>query len=338
MTFQQIIKKLKQSHYAPVYFLQGTETYYLDQITNHIEQHTLPPTQKNLNLRIYYGKEHNLANILSHARCLPMLGNRQVIIVKEAQEMADLQRAEGQKKLIEYLAQPNLKTLLLFVYKHKTLKGKKFTEAFKKGNHILYTTKKTYDNQITSWITNHVSQKGYTITPKATLVLATLLGTNLQLLANELAKIMINLPKGAQITKTWIIDHVGLQREMNVFELQKAIALRQADKAIQVMHYLCQNEKKNPIIPMITLLATFFLKVLQLHHLPPMQASQQATTLQIHPYFLKDYQAATRKHTPSAISHHLQILHRADTQLKGINAKLPPAEILKETVTRILLH
>lgn len=336
MTFEQIIQQLAKKIYAPVYFLQGNETYFITQIVDYIEKHTLSPEEKSLNLRTYYGKTHLLRDVLSYAKCVPMLGDRQVIIVKEAQEMAILQRAEGQKQLGTYLANPSPTTLLVFAYKHKTLKAKSFVGAFKKTASILYTTPKIYERQIISWINAYVQKRHYTIDPKAALLLQNAIGLDLQRFAHALDKIMLNIPAKTAISVDIVAQQIEVARDFNVFELQDAIGNKQVDKAFQIIDYFGKNTKKNPALPMISALVSFFLKILQLHQLPPMPLDAQAKTLQIHPYFIKNYKTAAKNHPLKATLHHLQALYQADLKLKGIDTPaLAENQILKEFVASV---
>lgn len=336
MTFEQIIQQLAKKVYAPVYFLQGNETYFITQIVDYIEKHTLPEEEKSLNLRTYYGKTHPLRDVLSHAKCIPMLGDRQVIIVKEAQEMTALQRAEGQKQLATYLANPSPTTLLVFAYKQKTLKAKAFLAAFKKTSSILYTTPKIYERHIVSWINTYVKKRHYTINPKAALLLQNAIGLNLQRFAHALDKIMLNVPAKTAISVDIVAQQIEIARDFNVFELQDAIGNKQVNKAFQIIDYFGKNTKKNPALPMISALVSFFLKILQLHQLPPMPLDAQAKTLQIHPFFIKNYKIAARNHPLKATLHHLKALYQADLKLKGIDTPaLTENQILKEFVASV---
>ena len=195
LTYQGIKKSLAEGRYAAVYFLQGTAVYYIDQIVHYIETHALPPKEKSLNLRVYYGKEQTLNEVLGRARCLPMMGTKQVIIVKEAQEMYDLQHDPGQRALAKYLENANPQTILVFAYRHKELKKKNLLQRLQQNNHVLFTTGKVYDSQIRNWIAQYVAERGCKISFEAISKLQEMLGSNLSSLANELHKIMLNLKK-----------------------------------------------------------------------------------------------------------------------------------------------
>lgn len=335
-----ILEAMKKGQYAAVYFLEGPETHAIDTLIQYIEKNALAPANKALNSRTYYGREEKLQDVLSRARCVPMLGSRQVVLVKEAQEMTDLQSSAGQEKLLQYLNQANPKTILAFAYKHKTLRKQTLLQAFaKNAQQVLLTTKKIYDSQVPQWVERYVAEKGYRIAPKAILMLQGLLGTDLVLIANSLQKIMLNIPKSTCIEEEHIAQHIGMQRILSPFELQHALGVKDKPKAFEILYYFRQNSKQYPIIPLIALLTNFFLKLLQLHTLPSMPAKQLAETLQVHPYFIKEYQKAALQHSPGAITHHLQALHQADLQLKGINAPAPQEqEIIKALVARLLLN
>ncbi|MGB0356650.1 MAG: DNA polymerase III subunit delta [Cytophagales bacterium] len=330
---RKVLADLREGRYAPVYFLQGEEVYYIDEITSYIEKNAVPSQNRSLSLFVCYGKETTLPQVISNAKALPMFGKRQVIIVKEAQNLTSLQRATGQKKIMQYLAQPNLHTILVFAYKRKTILGKAFQQAFAKSEALLFTTPRTYLRNIPEWVKNYLQAKGYTIVPQAIAMLQNLLGTHLSLLANELDKISLGLAKGGKIQAADIIRHVGMQKEMNVFVLQDAIIERKQEQALKILYYLVQNLKKNPAILTVSILSTFFCKLLRYHHLAGTPPETQVKALQIHPYFLKTYQKAARCHPVPAVLGHLQALYQADLKLKGIqNATIQEGEILKELV------
>ncbi len=336
LSFQTIKANIEKKIYSPVYFLQGQETYYIDAIIQLFEQEFLPTHTKGMNFHIYYGKEQNLKNIIGYARCLPLLGKQQLLIVKEAQEMVDLKNAQGQKILLNYLANPSAHTILIFAYKTKTLTNKTILEHFQKSTNTLFTTPRIYENQIPDWIKEYVQQKGYQISPEAISILQSLLGTDLHLLANELKKIMINLPLQTTINAEIITKHVGMQRAFTPFELQRMVATKNVEKAFQILYYLIKNAKQHPPILITSLLTTFFVKTLQLHHLKKRDTRTQAQELQIHPFFLKDYQIASENHPETSIENYLQVLHEADLQLKGISAKSQEKEILTALLIRLL--
>ena len=337
MTIQQISASLKRGAYAPFYFLQGSEVYYIDQIVAYIEKNALTAAEKSLNFRCYYGKEHAMNEILGRARCLPMLGKRQVVIVKEAQEMSDLHHPKGQKLLLAYLGQANPQTVLVFSYKHKTLRKKALLEAITEHGHTLFSTPKVYERQIPAWMGQFVTKAGYGITEEAKGMLQHLIGTDLRLLSSELKKLMVNISSGDKITGELVTKHIGMQRDVNNFELQRAIEIRETKKALAIVKYFSKNEKKHPAIPLVSLLATFFLKVLQIHHLRGVDGHQQAEKLQVPSYFIKDYLLAAQKHPRSLVVEHLHALHKADLQLKGVAYPATrPSEVIKELVVSLL--
>ena len=335
-SFQKIMEHLKKGSYANVYFLQGEEVYYIDAIVASIEKYGLALDQTKLNFRTYYGKEHGLQEVLGRARCVPMFCTRQVIIVKEAQEMRELATVRGQNMLMSYMKRSNSTTLLLFAYKYKAVKSKTFLEAFKTPCHVLLTTPRVYDSHIPAFVQKYVRHKGYKIAPQAVVSLQGLLGNHLQLLVNELEKVMVHVAQGEEITNDLVVQYVGFYRAFNPFELQQSIADKDVDKAFRVVNYLNGNLKKFPIIPIVGLLTTFFLKILKLHYLSSMHARKKATTLQVHPFFIRDYERAVKQQSIEALISHLKALHNADRQLKGIVGYAKPDEVLKELVARLL--
>ena len=337
VTPQQVLSALKHQQYAPVYFLQGEEPYYVDLITRYIEDKVLRETEKSFNLTIVYGKDQTMDQVLTHARRYPVVAARQVVIVKEAQELQDLRREEGQKLLSNYVKAPQPATLLVFAHKHKTLDARTTLGKVLAQHGVVVHAKKVYDSQLPAWITNYVQAKGLTITQKASLMLQELVGNDLTRLASELDKVRLNLRPGNEINDVTIQAYVGVSKQFNVFELQKALARQDVRKANQIVLYFATNPKNNPAIPLVALLFSFFSKVLLVHHAQDKSQQALAKVLQINPYFVQEYLLAAQHYPlPKAIEniHHL---HQADLQLKGVDyPTLEEGAILKELIFKLM--
>lgn len=336
-TPQQVLEALKNKQYAPVYFLQGEEPYYIDLISDYIEHKVLNKAEKSFNLTVVYGKEQTVSQILTHARRFPMMAERQVVIVKEAQEMQDLNSEVGQKLLKSYLINPQPTTLLVFAHKHKILDGRKSISKLLDKYAMRVTTKKLYDSQLPAWIRNYVKEKNLTITEKATLMLQEFVGNDLERLANEIEKIGINLKKETQINDEVIQKYVGVSKEYNVFELQKALLRRDIVKANQIIQYFEANPKNNPVIPIIALLFTFFSKLLIIHHSKNKPQQHLAEVLQVNPYFFNEYLLAAQNYPLQKVIENIEYLHQADLQSKGIDYPfIVEGQILKEVVFKLM--
>ncbi len=245
-TPESILSDLKSAKIAPVYFLQGEEPFYIDQIADYIEKNILSDSEKGFNQTIVYGRDVNVSTILNHARRFPMMAERQVVIVKEAQSVVDLNKEAGSKMLLSYLENPVPSTVLVFCHKNKALDKRKALGKSIDRLTVNLVTKKIYEDKLPVWIEIFVSKKGLGITHKAVRMLSDALGTNLERVSNEIEKIAINLPAGSQIDEVAVQKYVGISKDYNVFELQKALASKDVVKVSKMVNYFEANTKKNP--------------------------------------------------------------------------------------------
>jgi DNA polymerase III subunit delta len=317
-----VLKDLKSKKYAPVYFLQGDEPYYIDLISNHIEKHCLGESEKSFNQTILYGKDVTVNAVLQHAKKFPMMAERQVVIVKEAQEISDLGKEKSDAFFNAYIQNPLPSTVLVFCYKYKTLDARKTLTKNIDKFCVLVSSKKIYDNQLPDWISAYFNSKGFKIHPKASLMLSESVGNNLDRLANESDKLLINLKEKVEIDENLVERYVGISKEFNVFELQKALIKKDIYKANQIINYFEANPKNNPIIPIIVVLFTFFSKLLVVHASDDKSEGNLARTLGVNPYKV------------AAVIHYLR---QADLHSKGVdNVSTSDGQILKELVFKIL--
>ena len=337
VTPEEILQQLRNRQYAPVYFLQGEEPYYIDLIAGYIETNVLTESEKGFNQVVLYGKDTDMANVMLQARRFPMMAERQVVVVKEAQNIQDLDKDAGSRQLEAYLQKPVPTTMLVLCYKHKVLDGRKsLTKTL--GKHAVFlTTKKLYDNQVPGWVNAYVKSKGAQIAPKAALLLSEYIGADLSRLANEIDKVALNLQPQQMIDEELVQEHVGISKEYNIFELQTALVHQDALKVNRIIRYFESDPRNNPLIPMLSLLFNFFTKLLTLHLLPDKSEQAIARSLGNRSFLAKEYLYAMRAfdlHRTVHIIHHVRV---ADLQSKGIEGPgLPDAEILRELVFKIL--
>jgi DNA polymerase III subunit delta len=332
----KILTDLKARKFAPVYFLQGEETFYIDLIANYIEENALSPADKSFNQVITYGKDAAMAAILTHARRFPMMAEKQVVIVKEAQDIQDLNKETGGKLLLDYLKNPAPTTILVFCHKHKTLDkrrdlGKKIDQ---------YTTalncKKIYDNQLPEFISEYARDNQISIDDRAIMALSEYVGNDLHRLTNEIDKLVI-AGKGNSITLEQVMSGVGVSKEYNIFELQKAIIRKDTLLANKIVNYFEANTRKNPMIPVIAFLYSFFSKLLAASQCQDKSDRGLVTTLKVSPYAAKDYVAALRQYSTDKIILAISSLKEADLKLKGVNAGSDSeGQILRELIFRIV--
>ena len=336
-TPEKVLQDLKGGKYAPVYFLQGDESYYIDTISDFIENNCLSEAEKGFNQTVLYGKETPMNVILNNAKRFPMMSERQVVIVKEAQEIPDLGKEIGDKMLEAYVQNPLPSTVLVFCHKYKTLDGRKSLGKTVDKFAVLVTTKKLYDNKSPEWVTNYLREKGFKITMQAAVLISESIGNDLNRLANEIDKLLINIPKGTEVNEDLVEKNVGISKEYNVFELQKALIQKDVLKANRILKYFDANPKDNPLIPIVTVLFNFFSKILLVHAASNKTESNLVKLLQVNPYFVKDYTKAATAYPPLKVINIIHYLREADLKSKGINTmSADSGEILKELIFKIL--
>ena len=336
-TAKSILDNLKARKYEPVYVLQGEETFYIDLIANYIEAHVLNESEKSFNQVILYGKDTPVNVILTNAKRFPMMAERQVVIIREAQDIPDLQKESGAKLLLDYVTKPVPSTVLVLCHKHKTLDKRK--ELGKKLDKLpgAATFKKIYDNQLPDFISSYVKEKGFKMDADAVQVLAEYVGTDLNRVANEIDKVLISAEKGESITTTKVMAQVGISREYNIFELQKALLQRDAYKLAKIVHYFEGNLKKNPTIPMVAFLFSFFSKVLAAHSTSDKSERGLVNALKISPFAAKDYSNALQRFSLIQVIKNISLLKTADLKLKGVNVgSEDESQILKELIFQLI--
>ncbi len=344
MSYEKVIRELKNKVYYPIYFLSGEEPYYIDLISDYIEKNVLAESEKEFNQTILYGKDIDALTLISYAKRYPMMSNYQVIIVKEAQEIRGLTGKEDKKKdkkedripFLEYSLNPQKTTLLVLCYKKK-IDGrlKVFKELQKHG--ILFESKRLYDNQVPEWINSYVLSKGYRINPKASMVTAEYLGTDLSKIANEIDKLLLNIPAGNEITLEQVENNIGISKDFNIFELNSALARRNVLKANMIINYFAENQKSNHITMTLGQLYSYFMKVLTYHKLPIRSKDQVAGALGVNPYFVYEYEAAAKAYPEHKVLNIISDIRDYDMRSKGVNVgNNEPGALLKELMYKIL--
>lgn len=335
--FHDILKDVKSNRYAPIYWLQGEEPFFVDAIADYIEANALDEGLKGFNQTVLYGKECRVMDILNHARQFPMMAERRVVIVKEAQDIGDLNREESEKALTAYLENPNVSTVLVFCYKYKTLDARKKLAKTMESGAVVLAEKRVYDNKVPDWIRSFATELGIKVSEKAVYMLAEHIGNNLERIHNELKKIKINVPDGATVSDEHVQRYVGISKDFNEFELQKAIGMRDNKKAFQIVQYFGANPKNHPIIPLIALLFAYFTKLLILNSNSQMGDDEAARKVGVSPFFLKEYRVAARNYNLAMIVRNIHLLKEADLQVKGItSASIDDADLMKELIYKLM--
>ena len=330
-TTNQLITDIKGGKIAPIYFLMGEEAYYIDMISDYIECNVLKEDEKGFNQMVLYGKEVSIQDIVSNSKRYPMMAERQVIIVKEAQNLT-----KTIEQLVDYAKNPQPTTVLVFNYKYKTLdKRKALYKALSKVA-VVFESKKVYEDKIPNWIQSFLRSKQISITPKAALMLSEFLGNDLSKIANELNKLEIVVGAQKEITPEIIEENIGISKDFNNFELQKALGYLDHKKAYQIVHYFAQNSKQHPFVLTISALYMYFTKAMTVHTIRDKNPNNVAKALGIHPYFVNEYIAVSRNFPMKRISGVLETLRTYDIKSKGVGANLSPKDLYNELIYNVL--
>lgn len=329
---EKILNDWKKGIYKPIYWLEGEEPYYIDQLVNYAEEHLLLAAEKDFNQTIFYGKDADWVSVINACRRHPMFAEKQLVILKEAQQMRDIDKLES------YIENPLATTIFIVAYKEKKVDGRsKLAKTLKQKGEVL-TTKKMYDTDLPNWVNQMVQQKGLTIKQKALMLLVDHIGNDLNRLQNEVDKLAVNLSGRKEITENDIEEYIGISKEFNVFELQDAVVKKNLSKAVRIIQYFEANPKAAPIQMILPALYNFFSKVFMMNTLNTTDERTVAAALGIHGYFAKDYITAYKNYQFEGAEKILLLLHEYNLKSIGINNPgATDAELLKEMVGKIIL-
>lgn len=329
---RQIVADLRAGKIKPIYFLHGEEVFYIDKIADFIANNLLTEEERGFNQMTLYGKETSIDEIVSNAKRYPMMADRQVVIVKEAQHLS-----RTIEQLVSYVENPQPTTVLVVCYKYKKLDKRKKLHKTINLNGLVFEGKKLYENQVSDWIRKNLTGKGYQISHKASLLLVEFLGTDLSKIDKELEKLALVLPQGHEITPTDIETHIGISKDYNNFELKKAVGEKNILKATKIINYFSQNPKDNPFVLTVTLLHAFFAQLLQYHGLNDHSPKSVASSLRINPYFVGEFQTAAKNYPMKKVSQVISHLRQMDLKGKGVGAQsVSHEDLLKELLFKII--
>lgn len=316
MTFEAILKDLKNKKFSPIYLLHGDESYYIDKISSYIEHNVLSEGEKAFNQAVLYGKDTEFKTVVDEARQFPMMASHRVVIIKEAQDMRSL------KDLATYAENPSPQSILVINHKHKKFDSRTKLAKAIKSNGILFESKKLYDNQVSGWISAYIEQKGFTISPDAAMITAEFLGTDLNKIANEMDKVIVNLKEEKNVSVDLIKEMVGISKDYNVFELQKAIGTMNTEKVFRIVEYFSSNPKSNPLVMVLSNLFGYFSKVYIAAYHSKKNDNELKTLLGLpSPYFVKDYRIAAQNFKGQKLINIFEALKLADLKSKGVGAR-----------------
>lgn len=330
--YLDILKTLKKGEFAPLYLFHGEEPYFIDELSRYIEQHALPEADQAFNQMVVYGRDVDARALTDMASRLPMMAPRQVVIVREAQDMKSLAELES------YVQRPSPTTVLVLCHKRKKIDGRsKMAKALLQQG-VVFESKKLYENEVPGWITEWCRHEGYLIEPEAVTLLTEYLGNQLSTLINEIGKIVLNLEPGDAIQMDHIQRAIGISREYNVFELQKVLGLRQNKDIFRILHYMALDQKGNPPIMVIGSLFTYFLKIYTIHRMAGATEKDMMSAIGVpFPKFFAEYKLAARQYQTVQLERIFGLLHRFDLRIKGVdNRSTDGMELIKELVHEIL--
>jgi DNA polymerase III subunit delta len=331
MTLEKILTDLKKHSYKPVYWLEGEEEYFIDQVIDYAEKNILSENEAGFNLTIFYGRDTSWPDLFNACRKYPMFSDRQVVILKEAQAMKDIEKLEA------YVEKPLASTLLFVAYKGKKIDGRTKLSKLLKDKAVLLTTKKKYDNELPEWTSELIKSKGYSVTNKALFLLIDHIGNDLSRLNNEVDKLILNLQSRNNITEDDVETFVGISKEFNVFELQQAIANKDLYKAIRIIQYFESNPKAAPVQLIFPSLYNYFSKVHMIYSVPSRDEKSVASAIGVNNYFVRDYLQTAMKFSSSEIEKILLLLHQYNLKAIGINdIGSTDAMLLKEMTVKMI--
>lgn len=332
ITYEEIISDLKKRIFKPVYFLAGEESFYIDLISDYIEENVLPEAERSFNQVILYGEDTSVAAIIDTARRFPMMSSHQVVIVKEAQSLRKIE------DFLFYLEKPQPSTILVINYKYKAVdKRTKFYKAL--STHAVYfESPRLRDYQVPGWIERYLMAEGIKTDPNASAMLTEYLGTDLHKIVNELNKLLITLPTDKPVITTSLIEkNIGISKDYNNFELQKAVGEKNILKANRIVRHFAGNQKDNPITLSIASLFSFFSKLLTYHYLTDKSKNNVAAALKINPYFVREYELSATKYSLAKTVQVIALLRTYDMKSKGYGDLSSEAgDLLKELVFKIM--
>jgi DNA polymerase-3 subunit delta len=331
MSAEKIIADWKKKQFKPIYWLEGEEPFFIDQVVDYAEHQILSEAEAGFNLTIFYGKDAEWASVVNACMRYPMFAERQVVILKEAQQMRDLEKLEG------YIENPLPSTIFIVSHKEKKVDGRGKLAKLLKLKGEVFSTKKMYESQIPEWANNMVQQHGLTISKKALYLLAEHIGNDLSRIQNEIEKLAVNLGSRKNITEDDIENYIGVSKEFNVFELQTAIAQKNLSKAIRIIQYFEANPKAGPIQMILPALYNFFSKVYMIFSVNNPDEKTVASALGVNPYFVKDYLGAAKRYDYQGVEKILLLLHQYNLRGIGVNdGNTSDAGLMKEMAVKMM--
>ena len=335
VTYDSIMRELVDGKYRPVYYLQGEESYYIDKISDYIAEHALAPEERDFNQTIMFGSDVTASQVVDAARRYPMMAERQVVIVKEAQNIKQTDALE------KYMKKPLGSTVLVMCHKNGKIDGRKreYVKAIQQAG-ILFESAKLKDRELPAFIENYLKKKEVSIDPKSTQLIADAIGADLSRLTSELDKVLLSLPENdRRVTPQVVEDQIGVSKDFNGFELRDAIVYRNVFKANQIINYFDKNPKAGSIYSFLPMLFNYFQNLMVAYYCPKRQSQEAvAQWLELRsPWAAKDYMTGMRNYTGMKTMQIISKMREIDAKSKGLdNPNTPAGELMKELIFFIL--
>jgi DNA polymerase-3 subunit delta len=331
ITYEQLISSFKKRDFRPIYFFMGEEAYYIDKLSDYLMENVVSDENKAFDQTVVYGKDVDIDTVINLAKRYPMMSDKQLVVVKEAQQLKSLDR------LTFYLQKPLSSTILVFCYKYGTLdKRKSVYNAINKAG-IVFDSKKVYDNQVAGKVIEIAKEKGLSIDMKSANIIADFLGSDLSKISNEIDKLQIALPEGAVVTPTDIERNIGISKDYNNFELVDALAVKNIEKVNRIVDYFRQDKNGNPLVVTLSVIFNFFVNLLIYSILKDKSKMNVASVLKINPFFVTLYQKAAVNYDTQKIIRIISYIRETDAGSKGVgDLIMGENELLKLLVFKIL--
>jgi len=337
MAHRHIIRDIKAGKFSPLYVLHGEEPFFIEEISNAIKDAAVDEASKDFNETILYGRDTDLVDVLAAARRFPMMSDRQLVLVKEAQDLKCWKRKDELQKLEAYAENPVGTTVLVFAYMNKKIDGRSKAVKTLSKNGVLFLSEKVRDYKLAQWIEGYVKEQELAIDSKAAQLLAEYLGNDLRKVCNEITKLNVILPKGTIINTELIEKHIGISKDYNVFELQRALGQKDIGKASMIVNHFEANPKNNPLAMVIPVLSAYFSRIFVYHGLRDRSQQAAAKAMSCSPFAVRDYAAAAGAYPVGKLARIFGYLREADRKSKGQgNATISDGMLLRETIFKIL--
>jgi DNA polymerase-3 subunit delta len=331
MDHKAVIADIENHKFEKIYLLHGEEAYYIDLITEAIIENALEEHERDFNQSIVYGKDSDITSIVADAKGYPMMAERRLVVVKEAQDLKSLEAFEN------YFNAPSEQTILVINYKYKKYDTRKKSVKAAAKNGLVFLSSKVPEYKLNPWINSTAKSKGFDITPKASILLAEFLGNDLSKIVNELDKLTLVVPKGTSIDDKVIEENIGISKDYNTFELVNAIGVRDISKSNKIVDYFGHNPKAASMVVIVSSLFNHFSRLMKIHFLQNKSREGLATALRVHPFIAGELVKSSKIYNPKKIAANISILHEYDLKCKGVdNPTFSDGELMKEMVYRLM--